>query len=165
VDRRESVLPVQFTLQSTISQEDFMDFQGSHNFSAPPQKVWDALNDPAVLKSSIPGAEEVQKNGDTFDVRIHISIPLLSGDFALPVQIASQNPPSQVVLTIDRAGSYGTIKAQATIDLAADGGGTNLTYTAHADLSGKIGMANNMIGEQAAKAGLNQFLKNLDSKV
>jgi len=142
-----------------------MDFQGSHKFSAPPQKVWDALNDPAVLKASIPGAENVTKNGNTFDITIHVSIPMLSGDFALPVQIASENPPSQVVLTIDRAGSYGTIKAQATIDLAADGGGTNLTYTAHADLSGKIGIADNPIGGQAAKSGLNQFLKNLDSKV
>ncbi len=142
-----------------------MDFHGSHKFSAPPQKVWDALNDPATLKACIPGAQDVQKNGNTFDITIHVSIPMLSGDFALPVQIASQNPPSQVVLTIDRAGSYGNIQAKATIDLAADGAGTNLTYTAHADLSGKIGMANNMIGEQAAKAGLNQFLKNLDSKV
>src|SRR5215472_9890118 len=104
---RESVLPVQSHSRIELSQEDFMDFQGSHKFSAPPQKVWDALNDPAVLKASIPGAENVTKNGNTFDITIHVSIPMLSGDFALPVQIASENPPSQVVLTIDRAGSYG----------------------------------------------------------
>ncbi len=142
-----------------------MDFRGSHKFAAPPQQVWDALNNPTVLKDAIPGAEEVTVNGNTINIRININTPILSGEFALPVQIVSQTPPSQVVINIDRAGSYGTIKAQATIDLAADGSGTNLSYSAHADLSGKVGMANNMIGEQAAKAGLNQFFKNLDSKI
>ena len=142
-----------------------MDFHGSHKFAAPPQQVWAALNNPVLLKDSIPGAESVTVNGNTIDINIRVNTPFLSGDFALPAQIVSQNPPSQVVISIDRTGSYGTIKGQATIDLAADGAGTNLTYTSHVDLSGRIGVANNMIGEQAAKAGLGQFFKNLDSKI
>ena len=142
-----------------------MDFQGSHKFAAAPQQVWTAMMNPAVLQACIPGVDEVTMSGNTINMRINVNTPFLKGEFAIPAEIVSQTPPSNAVLHIDRTGSYGTIKGQATINLAPDGAGTNLTYTVHADLSGKAGMANNMIGEQAAKAALGQFFKNLDSKV
>ncbi len=143
-----------------------MDFQGSHKYAAPPQQVWNALMNPAVLKECIPGAQEVKIVGNSaIEATIHISAPIINGTFTGTAQIVSQNPPSQIVLGIDRSGSYGSIKGQATIDLAADGAGTNLTYTAHVDLSGKVSMGDNMIGQQLAKGGLGQFFKNLESKV
>ena len=70
-----------------------------------------------------------------------------------------------MVLGVDRTGSYGTIKGQTTVDLAADGAGTNLTYTAKFDMDGKIGMVPNIVMEPALKQGLNSFFNNLDKKM
>lgn len=142
-----------------------MDLNGSQKFNAPPQKVWDTLMNPTVLKECIPGAQEVTINGNQINFTVHVAVPFLSGDFALGATILSQTPPSHAVLGLDRTGSYGGLKGQVTLDLAPDGAGTNLSYNAHIDLSGKIGMADNMIGQQAVKSGLGQFFKNLESKV
>jgi carbon monoxide dehydrogenase subunit G len=148
-------------------QEDqpIMDLSGSQKFNAPPQQVWNALMDPTVLKQCIPGAKEVSVSGNQINIIINVTVPMLSGEFNLGTTILEQNPPNHAVLGIDRTGSYGSLKGNVTIDLAPEGAGTNLTYTAHIDLGGRIGMADNMIGKAAAQNGLNQFFKNLESKV
>ncbi len=38
-----------------------MEMSGEQRIPAPRQKVWEALNDPEVLKSSIPGCQELEK--------------------------------------------------------------------------------------------------------
>ena len=42
-----------------------MDMTGERRIEAPRQTVWQALNDPAVLKASIPGCESLEKLSDT----------------------------------------------------------------------------------------------------
>ena len=42
-----------------------MDMTGERRIAAPRQTVWQALNDPAVLKASIPGCESLEKLSDT----------------------------------------------------------------------------------------------------
>ncbi|WP_336493024.1 SRPBCC domain-containing protein, partial [Methylobacterium nigriterrae] len=42
-----------------------MDMQGEERIEAPIQKVWEALNDPEVLKECIPGCESLEKKSDT----------------------------------------------------------------------------------------------------
>ena len=42
-----------------------MDFSGEYRIPAPRQKVWEALNDPAILQQAIPGCESLEKTSDT----------------------------------------------------------------------------------------------------
>ena len=42
-----------------------MKLSGSYQIKLEKQKVWEALNDPEILKKSIPGCEEFTKNSDT----------------------------------------------------------------------------------------------------
>ncbi|MBA3822986.1 MAG: SRPBCC family protein [Ktedonobacterales bacterium] len=143
-----------------------MDLSGSQKFNAPPQQVWNALMNPTVLKETIPGAQDVQVSGNSITMTVNVSLPVLgSNTFVLGADIQQQTPPSHAVLAIDRSGSFGSIKGHVTIDLAPVDAGTNLTYTAHLDLGGRVGMADNPIGQQAAKSGLNSFFKNLETKV
>ena len=41
-----------------------MDMQGSRALGATQQQAWDALNDPEVLKTCIPGCDKVEASGD-----------------------------------------------------------------------------------------------------
>src|SRR6266851_4876007 len=42
-----------------------MDMTGEFRIPAPRRKVWEALNDPEILKQSIPGCEEIEKISPT----------------------------------------------------------------------------------------------------
>ena len=42
-----------------------MKLSGSYQINLSKQKVWEALNDPEILKKAIPGCEEFIKNSDT----------------------------------------------------------------------------------------------------
>ncbi len=64
-----------------------MDMTGEYRINAPRQKVWDALNDPAVLRACIPGCESLTREGDnrlaaTLRVKIGPSL-LLEADAPL----------------------------------------------------------------------------------
>jgi uncharacterized protein len=142
-----------------------MDLSGSQKFAAPPQQVWNALMNPAVLKDCIPGATNVTIANNVITIDASVNVPFISGAFQLAANIVEQTPPSHAKLAVDRTGSFGAIKGDVTIDLAADGAGTNLSYSAHLDLSGKVGMADNPLGKPIVNSALGTFFKNLESKV
>ena len=41
-----------------------MEMQGSRALAVTQQQAWDALNDPEVLKASIPGCDKVEATGE-----------------------------------------------------------------------------------------------------
>jgi uncharacterized protein len=151
---------------NAVQEDDqLMDIQGNHKFAAAPQQVWNALMDPAVLKDSIPGAENVTITGNQVDISIRVNIAVINELFILGVQIDQQTPPSHAVLTIDRSGSYGSLKGNVTLDLAADGAGTNLSYTSHIERGGKIGMVPDLVAKPAVEQGLSSFFRKLESNI
>ncbi len=42
-----------------------MEMNGEERIAAPRQLVWEALNDPDVLRECIPGCESLEKSSDT----------------------------------------------------------------------------------------------------
>jgi carbon monoxide dehydrogenase subunit G len=143
-----------------------MDINGSHQFNAAPQQVWNALMNPEVLKSCIPGAQTVEVTTTSVTVTATINTPLpipgLSGKAVTGgANIVEQSAPSHAVLAVDRSGSYGSIKGQVAIDLAPAGAGTTLTYNGHFDTGGMLGM----VPGGVVKGGLDSFFKSLESKV
>src|SRR5471030_3047386 len=52
------------TLACDIRGPVSMDMTGERHIAAPRQVVWEALNDTATLKASIPGCESLEKVGD-----------------------------------------------------------------------------------------------------
>ena len=42
-----------------------MKLSGSYQINLSKEKVWEALNDPEILKKAIPGCEEFAKNSET----------------------------------------------------------------------------------------------------
>lgn len=144
-----------------------MDINGSHQFAnATPQQVWNALMNPDVLKASIQGAQQVEvtPNAVTVTATLPGAIPMLGGkSITGGANITEQTPPTHAVLSVDRSGSFGSIKGQMTIDLVAAGAGTTLNYNGHFDTGGMIGMVPGVGG--MAKSALDGFFKNVESKI
>ena len=65
-----------------------MDMTGQHTIPASRQIVWEALNDPDVLKECIPGCEEIEKTGDTgFTAKVSVKV----GPVGFEVQLQHQS--------------------------------------------------------------------------
>jgi carbon monoxide dehydrogenase subunit G len=139
-----------------------MEISGTHRFAANRQAVWNALHNSAILTKAVPGAEDVSWQGDSaVAARVNVGVGPISGKFAGQVQVEQQVPGSLIKLSINRT----SVQAEATVNLADDGTGTLVSYTAHAKLSGAYAVADNPITKQMAQGALGQFFKNFEAQL
>ena len=117
-----------------------MDMTGERLIPAPRQRVWDALNDPAVLKDCIPGCESLEKTGDNeLRATAGIKIGPISARFTGKVQLTDLDPPNSYRISGEgQGGVAGFAKGGANVSLADQGGETLLTYVVNAQVGGKI---------------------------
>lgn len=116
-----------------------MDMSGERRIAAPRTRVWEALNDPAVLKACIPGCESLEKEGDNLRATAAVKIGPISAKFAGKVQLSDLDPPNAYRISGEgQGGVAGFAKGGADVKLADDGPGTLLTYVVKAQVGGKI---------------------------
>lgn len=113
-----------------------MELSGAQSFSAAPQAVWDALHNPATFQDAA-GVSNVAWTDSA--VTATVTLPSIAGPLAgtrtVQGQVSENTPPSHMKISLNR----GPVNASATIDLAAEGAGTKLTYAVSAAVSGPIG--------------------------
>ena len=143
-----------------------MKLNGTHKFKASSEQVFQAILNPQVLKSAIPGCDSIDYV-DANSLRANITTPLpgLRGPFGIVINIAHREAPSHLELQIQRKGTGGSVNAVSQIDLADEADGALLSYNANAELEGPIAIANNPIGQGITKSSLNAFFNNLDKAI
>src|SRR3954451_3046837 len=117
-----------------------MDMTGERRIPAPRQKVWDALNDPAILRQCIPGCDSLEKTGDN-ELRATAAVKIgpISARFNGKVQLTDLDPPTSYRISGEgQGGVAGFAKGGANVSLADDGADTLLTYVVNAQVGGKI---------------------------
>ncbi len=146
-----------------------MDVSGNQKVKAPRPQVFNALLNPEVLKSSVPGCDSAEfvdfPTGRQLKLTVSPSIPGLKGPYNVFLQTGEVVAPSRVVLIAEPTSSMGSIKATCTIDLTDDEAGTSLSYLAQAEMEGKIAATPDMIVKGAVKVALDQFFKNFEKQV
>ena len=117
-----------------------MDMTGEYRISAPRDKVWEALNDPEILKICIPGCEELNKNSETeLSAKVSTKVGPVSAKFVGKVTLSDINPPEGYNISGEgQGGVAGFAKGGANVKLSEDGDETVLTYTATAQVGGKL---------------------------
>lgn len=143
-----------------------MKINGSHKFKASSHRVFNAILDPTVLQSCIPGCDSVEYL-DANRIKAHLALPLpgLKGVFAAVIQIAERQEPNKLTLQMQRAGKVGSINATGQINITDEPDGALLTYNATADMEGAIAMVNNPVGQGITKNSLNSFFEKLDKAI
>lgn len=141
-----------------------MKVTGSHVLRAPRQRVWDALQDPAVLVATIPGCHELEATGaDTYAARVHAGIASIKGTYDGRVQLGDQDPPTSYTLRATGSGGPGTIDATATVSLSEeDGGGTRVEYDADAVIGGAIAGVGQRVVAGVARRNAASFFEAVD---
>ena len=143
--------------------EAAMDMTGEYRIPASRQKVWDALNDPETLKASLPGCEKLERVADdSFAATVVAKVGPVRAKFNGQVTLSDLNPPESYTIAGEgKGGAAGFAKGGADVKLAEDGGETVLTYTAKADVGGKLAQLGSRLIDATAKKMADQFFDNL----
>lgn len=131
-----------------------MILSGSYEFSAPRQRVWELLQDPAVLAKALPGTERlVLAAEDRFEGVMKVSVgPVTAAKFDVSVTLTEKDPPRRFVMQIDGKGGVGYTKGSATIELDEQSPTqTLLRYDSNVQVGGKIAAVGQRLLEQVGK--------------
>jgi uncharacterized protein len=136
-----------------------MDMTGDYRIAAPRWKVWEALNDPQVLRACIPGCETVDKISDTeFTARVTARVGPVSAKFGGKVTLSDLDPPNGYRISGEGQGAAaGFAKGGATVHLADDGAGTLLSYKVEAQVGGKLAQIGSRLIEGSARKMADDF--------
>jgi uncharacterized protein len=141
-----------------------MRIEGSYVFRANRQAVWKALQDPQTLAATLPGVKSLEVIGpDDYKATAYAGVGSVKGLYDGTFSISDKKDFESCVLRGSGRGGPGSIEVEARTLLAGeDGGGTKLSYTAEAKVSGPIaGVGQRMIAA-AAKRTANEFFGAVD---
>jgi uncharacterized protein len=129
-----------------------MELQGSVTIPATPAQVWQALNDPEVLRQCIPGCEEVQQiSPEEMRARVLLRMGPVRARFVGKVKMTDVHPLQGYTLHFEGSGgSAGFARGSSVVTLAAVDGATLLSYTAQASVAGKLGQIGGRLMDASA---------------
>ena len=138
-----------------------MEILGQQRIAAPRPKVWDALNDPAILKECLPGCESVERiTPEEFRVVIKTAIGPLKARFQGSLKIAEAQAPESCVMQFEgQGGAVGFGKGTSTVTLKEMPEGTELSYAAQAQIGGKLAQVGSRLIDSVAKKMADDFFK------
>ena len=130
--------------------------------AAPMAQVYEALNDPEVLKACIPGCEELIKHSNTeLEAKVVSKVGPVKAKFTGNVTLDQSSAPDQFSLTgKGNGGAAGFARGGADVTLTEHDDGTMLTYTAKAEIGGKLAqLGSRLIVGTAKKLASKFFVK------
>lgn len=144
-----------------------LEMTGSYDIPAPRQKVWEALNDPQVLKKIIPGCEELDWISDTqLKALVVAKLGPVKAKFRGTVTLSEMSPPESYRISGEGEGGIaGFAKGSAFVRLTETETGTKLDYTADAQIGGKLAQLGQRLVAGTAKKFADEFFKSFADAV
>lgn len=136
-----------------------MDITGQYRIPAPREVVWGALNDPDVLKRCIPGCRELEKRSDNeFGAKVALKIGPMSVTFTGSITLEDLNPPAgYTIVGQGQGGAAGFARGRAKVDLSQESDETVLSYTAKAEVGGKLATLGGRLMEATSRKLADEF--------
>jgi len=100
-----------------------MELSNTRIVPAPPGAVWDALNDPVVLKACIPGCESFDRTGDNaYALVMSARIGPVAARFSGKMTMRDIDAPNAYTLNFEgQGGAAGFARGEARVSLAPEG--------------------------------------------
>ena len=136
-----------------------MEMSGERLISAPKATVWKALNDPQILKASIPGCEQIDVISETeMTAIVAIKLGPISARFSGRVKLSDIDAPNSYTLSGEgKGGPADFAKGAAKVKLSEQPEGTLLQYTVDAQVGGKLAQLGARLIDTTAKSMADQF--------
>ena len=134
-----------------------LDIGGEERFAVPVDRLWQALNDPAVLTRCIPGCKQMIADGeDKYRVLLDLKVASVGGSFEGAISLSDKTPPTECKIVVSGAGTLGQGTGHATFSLVTGPDGvTTMRYAGEGEMGGLVvgvgqrvlkGVAKHLIG-------------------
>ena len=144
-----------------------MDIKGRYVIASTREEVWEALNDPDVLKECIPGCESFTRNSDTeYDASVMASIGPVKARFKTTVKLENlRRPESYTIVGSSKGGNAGFARGNADVVLVSVPNGTELSYAATLKVGGKLAQVGSRLVSGATKKTADEFFGSLSTRL
>ncbi len=134
---------------------------GEHRIPASREAVWDALNDPEVLKACIPGCDAIEKTGEnTMKADMTARVGPVKSKFKVNISLENLDPPNGYTLSGEGSGgAAGFAKGGADVTLEEDGTDTVLRYAATMQIGGKLAQVGSRLVQGTANKLAGNFFE------
>ncbi|MFL6701565.1 MAG: CoxG family protein [Paraburkholderia graminis] len=145
-----------------------MELTETHTLPVSQQRTWDALNDTEVLRACIPGCESIDPDGENaYLVALSAAVGPVKARFKGRMQLTDIDAPTSYNIVFEgQGGAAGFAKGNARVVLEADGdAATKLSYTASAQVGGKLAQIGSRLVDGAARKIAGEFFKRFSAQV
>ncbi len=144
-----------------------MDLDGNMVIAADRLTVWRGLNDPEILKASIPGCSELTGSAkDGFDAVVTQKVGPVKATFRGTVTLTDIVEGKSYRLNgSGKGGAAGFAKGGANVTLEDVDGGTKLSYKVEAKIGGKMAQLGSRVINGVAIKLAAQFFENFENAV
>ncbi|MEC5408823.1 carbon monoxide dehydrogenase subunit G [Paraburkholderia sp. MPAMCS5] len=145
-----------------------MELTETHTLPVSQQRTWDALNDTEVLRACIPGCESIDPDGENaYLVALSAAVGPVKARFKGRMQLTDIDAPNAYNIVFEgQGGAAGFAKGNARVVLEADGDeATKLSYTASAQVGGKLAQIGSRLVDGAARKIAGEFFKRFGAQV
>jgi len=144
-----------------------MELTETHTLPVSQQRTWDALNDTEVLRACIPGCESIDPDGENaYLVALSAAVGPVKARFKGRMQLTDIDAPNAYNIVFEgQGGAAGFAKGNARVTLEAEGeAATKLSYTANAQVGGKLAQIGSRLVDGAARKIAGEFFKRFGAR-
>jgi carbon monoxide dehydrogenase subunit G len=143
-----------------------MQIHGTHTFNAPKQVVWDALMDPTILATALPGGEALEKTGENeYKAAMKVRVGPVQGKFDGAIELTDISVLESYRMKVNGQGAPGFVNGEGNVRLEAAGGETIMHYDGDVQVGGKIAGVGQRLIDSTAKSMIRQGLVALDAQI
>ena len=129
-----------------------MKLTGAYKLNVKKEIVWNALNNPEILKKCIPGCDSFEKeNNNTFNASATNQIGPMNATFSGIVKLSNIQENESYTLSGEGQSSVGFANGSANVKLSEINGVTTLSYEVNIDVGGKIAQLGSRLIDGVAK--------------
>ena len=140
-----------------------MKIAGEYTFDAPQEMVWEAVQDPDVLGSILPGGEGIEEVGENeYSGNLKIKVGPVNGTFKGNIKLSDIVAPESYNIAVDGKGAPGFVKATGSLKLTGQGDQTQIDYEGNAQVGGRIASVGQRLLDASAKSIVRQSLEALN---
>lgn len=129
-----------------------MKLHGSYKLNVKKEIVWQALNDPNILKECVPGCESFKKESETiFTVTATNQIGPMNATFSGSITLLNIQENQSYTIKGEGQSSVGFANGSANVKLTEENGLTTLRYEVNVNVGGKIAQLGSRLISGVAK--------------
>ena len=143
-----------------------MEIKATCRFDAHPERVFDAMIDPAAVAACLPGCEKLEPTGEReYEAVLRIGLAAVAGRYKGKVRIGELHRPESYTLSVAGRGAAGFVNGEGKVALRPEGGKTVVEVVGKAKVGGAIARVGQRLLGGVSKTMTDRFFQCLKQRI